>query len=169
MSAHRYFADALDAPPAAKLSAPVTVVVAADDPSTAEFPQRHRDWQLLAEHVDLHELADGGHYFLRTRPTEAAQAVLRAADCSTSSLSWQLKGNRDVVLIPGVTARRATCNPASLRSCGPTPPATRRAGPPSTGTRCAPSSPSTARSWSAASGCATRPRSAPSSGGWPPV
>ncbi|MFE3904928.1 amino acid adenylation domain-containing protein [Streptomyces sp. NPDC059153] len=80
VSAHRYFADALDGPPAPKLSAPVTVVVAADDPSTAEYPHRYRDWQLLAEQVDLLELADGGHHFLRTRPTEAAQAVLRAAD-----------------------------------------------------------------------------------------
>ena len=87
VSAHRYFAAALDTPPAVKLSAPVTVVVAADDPSTAEFPRRHRDWQLLAEHVDLHELADGGHYFPRTRPTEAARAVLRAADLLASSSS----------------------------------------------------------------------------------
>ena len=80
MAAHRYLADALDNPPEAKLSAPVTVVVAADDPITAEFPSRHRDWRLLATRVDLHELADGGHYFLRTRPTEAAQAVRRAAE-----------------------------------------------------------------------------------------
>jgi amino acid adenylation domain-containing protein len=80
LSAHRWFVDALDAPPAVKLSAPVTVVVAADDPSTAEYRRRHRDWQRLAEHVDLHELGDGGHYFLRTRPTEAAQAVWRAAE-----------------------------------------------------------------------------------------
>ncbi|MFF4231827.1 amino acid adenylation domain-containing protein [Streptomyces sp. NPDC001820] len=85
VSAHRYFADALDAPPTAKLTAPVTVVVAADDPYTADFPRRFRDWQLLAEHVDLHELADGGHYFLRTRPTEAAKAVLRAAEWPASS------------------------------------------------------------------------------------
>jgi surfactin synthase thioesterase subunit len=85
VSAHRYFADVLDTPPAVKLSAPVTVIVAADDPSTAEFPRRHRDWQLLAEHVGLHELADGGHYFLRTRPAEAAQAVLRAAELLASS------------------------------------------------------------------------------------
>ncbi|WP_406516106.1 amino acid adenylation domain-containing protein [Streptomyces sp. NBC_00873] len=85
VSAHRYFADALDSPPALKLSAPVTVVVAADDPSTAEYPRRYPDWQLLAEQVDLHELADGGHYFLRTRPTEAAQAVLRAAELFASS------------------------------------------------------------------------------------
>ncbi|MGW1653342.1 non-ribosomal peptide synthetase [Streptomyces atratus] len=80
VSAHHYFADALESPPAVKLSAPVTVVVAADDPSTAKYPRRYRDWQLLAEQIDLHELADGGHHFLRTRPTEAAQAVLRAAD-----------------------------------------------------------------------------------------
>ena len=85
MSANRYLADALDDPPAVKLSAPVTVVVADDDPSTAESSRRHRDWQLLAEHVDLHELADGGHHFLRTRPTDAAQAVLRAAGSSTRS------------------------------------------------------------------------------------
>ncbi|MFJ9482031.1 amino acid adenylation domain-containing protein [Streptomyces mirabilis] len=80
VSAHRCFADLLDNPPTPKLSAPVTVVVAADDPSTADHPQRYRDWQLLAEQVDLHELADGGHYFPRTRPVEAAQAVLRAAE-----------------------------------------------------------------------------------------
>ena len=79
LSAHRYFADALENPPVKRLSAPVTVVVAADDPITAAFQRRHRDWELLAEHVDLHELSDGGHYFVRTRPAEAAQAVLGAA------------------------------------------------------------------------------------------
>jgi surfactin synthase thioesterase subunit len=78
-AAHRWFADTLDNPPAAKLSAPVTVVVAADDPATADAGSRHFDWRRLAEHVELHELADGGHYFLRTRPTEAAQAVWRAS------------------------------------------------------------------------------------------
>jgi len=78
VSAHRYLADALDAPPV-RLSAPVTVVVASDDPITAEFDRRHQDWQVFAEHIDLQELADGGHYFLRTRPAEAAQTVLSAA------------------------------------------------------------------------------------------
>jgi surfactin synthase thioesterase subunit len=78
VSAHRWIADALDSPPAVKLSAPVTVVVAADDPYTAGSRHRYREWQLLADQVDLHELADGGHYFLRTRPAQAAQAVLRA-------------------------------------------------------------------------------------------
>ncbi|MFF4177336.1 amino acid adenylation domain-containing protein [Streptomyces sp. NPDC001750] len=85
VSAHHYFAEALERPPARKLSAPATVVVAADDPSTAEYPRRYLDWQLLAERVDLHELADGGHYFLRTRPVEAAKAVLQASELSASS------------------------------------------------------------------------------------
>ncbi|MDN5751061.1 MAG: alpha/beta fold hydrolase [Pseudonocardia sp.] len=79
-SANVYLADALDSPPAVRLSAPVTVVVAADDPGTAEFARRHQDWQLLAERVELHELTGGGHHFLRTRPAEAAQAVLRATE-----------------------------------------------------------------------------------------
>ena len=79
VSAHQYFADALDNPPAEKISAPITVIVAADDPSTAEFSEQYCHWQQLAQQVDLHELKDGGHYFLRTRPTEAAQAVLDVA------------------------------------------------------------------------------------------
>jgi surfactin synthase thioesterase subunit len=84
VSAHQYLADALDTPPVVRLSAPVTVVAAADDPSTAEFARRYRDWQVLAEDVDLHELPAGGHYFLRTRPTEAAQAVMRTAAAAAS-------------------------------------------------------------------------------------
>ncbi|MCS0600817.1 amino acid adenylation domain-containing protein [Streptomyces sp. LP11] len=79
VAAHRYFGALLDAPPPARLAVPVTVVVAADDPFTAGHADRHRDWLLLAEQVDLHELADGGHYFPRTRPADAARAVLRAA------------------------------------------------------------------------------------------
>ena len=39
----------------------------------------HAALKLLAERVALHELPDGGHYFLRTRPTEVAQAVVRTA------------------------------------------------------------------------------------------
>jgi surfactin synthase thioesterase subunit len=79
LSAYSYFADALESPPAVKLSAPVTVVVAADDPITAEFQARHHDWELLAQHVELREIPEGGHYFVRTQPTQAARAVLSAA------------------------------------------------------------------------------------------
>ena len=82
VSAHRYLAEALDRPPA-KLPAPVTVVVAADDPHTADFAGRYRDWQFLADQVDLYELGGGGHYFLRTRPAEAARAVLLAVGQDT--------------------------------------------------------------------------------------
>jgi len=78
-SANRYFAEVLDNPPPERLSAPVTVVVAADDPTTAGFRAHYSDWELLAEHVELHELASGGHYYPRTRPAEAAQAVLLSA------------------------------------------------------------------------------------------
>ena len=137
-------------------------------PEHAEFPRRHRDWQLLAEHVDLHELADGGHYFLRTRPTEAARPCCAPPTVLASSSIR----NRKEMRCPPHPCRHCstwTCNPVNLRCCGPRPPATRRAGRPSTGTRCAPPSPSTVRSWSAASGCATRPRSVPSFSGWPPV
>ncbi|WP_406432555.1 amino acid adenylation domain-containing protein [Streptomyces sp. NBC_00631] len=76
IAAHRYFGAALEAPPPVKLSAPVSVVVAADDPHTAGHTRHHRDWLLLADRVELHELAGGGHHFLRTRPAEAAQALL---------------------------------------------------------------------------------------------
>ena len=86
LSANRYFAEVLDNPPAEKLKAPVTAVVAADDPITAEYPHEYGRWRLLAGKVDLYELADGGHYFLRTRPAEAVQAVLRQAE----SLSYSV-------------------------------------------------------------------------------
>ncbi|MEU3346815.1 amino acid adenylation domain-containing protein [Streptomyces sp. NPDC006700] len=85
VAAHRCFADALDSPPAVRLAAPVTVVVADDDPSTAGFRDHWRDWELLAEQVDLRELTDGGHYFPRTRPAAAAAAVLDAAGLLASS------------------------------------------------------------------------------------
>jgi pimeloyl-ACP methyl ester carboxylesterase len=82
--AQRFFAGLLDNPPLEPLSPPVTVVIAADDPATAGFQVRHRDWELLAEHVELHELPDGGHYFPRTRPAEAGQAVLLATEMLSS-------------------------------------------------------------------------------------
>lgn len=85
VSAHRHLAELLDRPPADRLSAPVTVVLAADDTHTARAADRHREWLLLADHVDVCELADGGHYFPRTRPAEAARVVLRAADPSAPS------------------------------------------------------------------------------------
>ncbi|MFD7628810.1 amino acid adenylation domain-containing protein [Streptomyces sp. NPDC059851] len=80
VSAHHYFADLVQSPPADRLATPVTVVVAADDPYTAGAVQRHRDWGLLARQVQLYELTDGGHHFPRTRPMETAKAVLHATE-----------------------------------------------------------------------------------------
>jgi amino acid adenylation domain-containing protein len=90
VSAHRYLAEALGTPPEPKLSVPVTVVVAADDPNTMGYQVRYRDWEALAEHVDLHELADGGHYFLRSRPAETARIVRQAAGLSSPSPDTRL-------------------------------------------------------------------------------
>jgi amino acid adenylation domain-containing protein len=85
VAAHRYFVELLEAPPDVRLSVPVTVVGAADDSYTANFTQRYGDWRLLAEHVDMYEIPDGGHYFLRTRPAEAAKSVVRATELLASS------------------------------------------------------------------------------------
>ncbi|MEF3115201.1 amino acid adenylation domain-containing protein [Streptomyces chrestomyceticus] len=79
--AHHHLTHALAAP----LSTPVTAVVAADDPRTARFRHRHRDWGSLAEHVELYVLTAGGPQFPRTRPADTARAVLRAAELRTSS------------------------------------------------------------------------------------
>ena len=108
VSAHRYLADALDSPPAVKLSAPVTVVLAADDPYTADFADRHGDWQFLADQVDLYELA-GGHYFLRTRP---AGRPGRAA--SSPVTGFLTKRNTYVALVPNLVAQRG---PRQTRCC----------------------------------------------------
>ncbi|MEV5508706.1 non-ribosomal peptide synthetase [Streptomyces orinoci] len=75
-AAHRYFAALLDHPPTVRLSAPVTAVLAADDPHTPEAATRYLDWRLLADRVELHQLDHGGHYFPRTAPQGAARAVL---------------------------------------------------------------------------------------------
>lgn len=79
VSAHQWFVDLLENPPTTRLSAPVTVVVAIDDPATAGYSSGHLDWQLAADNVDLHQLTEGDHYFLRTNPSCAAQLVRQAA------------------------------------------------------------------------------------------
>jgi surfactin synthase thioesterase subunit len=78
-AAHAFLIDVLEHK-AARLRTPATVVVAADDPSTTGYVDHHRDWELVAEDVTLHVLDQGGHLFLRTRPADAARAVLHAAD-----------------------------------------------------------------------------------------
>ncbi|MFC9915319.1 amino acid adenylation domain-containing protein [Streptomyces sp. NPDC127197] len=74
---------------AEQLTAPVTVLVAADTPGDAvagseagEAAMARRapgDWRFLAEHVDVRDVPGGGRHFLRTRPAEAAETLVRAA------------------------------------------------------------------------------------------
>jgi surfactin synthase thioesterase subunit len=78
VGANTYLAEALERPPTRRLSVPVTVVVAADDPSTADHQRGYRGWERLAEHVEITVIPDGGHYFLRNRPDAAARTVLGA-------------------------------------------------------------------------------------------
>ena len=179
VSANRYFADVLDNPPSERLVAPVTVVVAADDAATPGFRVRHRDWGLLAQDVELHELADGGHHFPRTRSggSCAGSAVVRRnvgfSIKKKKKLTVHLKGTCPPEVGTAICHPRASLSslevdlqpgkpPYRLRS---RPPATRRAGRPSTGMRYAPSSPSTVRFWFAVSTCGTPPSPPTSSDG----
>ncbi|MCF1596025.1 non-ribosomal peptide synthetase [Streptomyces muensis] len=66
-----------------RVSAPVDVVVARDDASTARFEEGLGDWKAISDRVTLHELQQGGHYFVSTRPADTA-ALVRAA-CSESA------------------------------------------------------------------------------------
>jgi amino acid adenylation domain-containing protein len=65
-------------PPATRLRIPVEAVLAADDPTTTDYHEKYRSWELVAERVDLRELVGGGHYFTRTDAAAAAAAVLAA-------------------------------------------------------------------------------------------
>jgi amino acid adenylation domain-containing protein len=62
-------------PAAHRLGAPVDVVLSRDDSSTVSVERRHAGWEALSDHVALHELECGGHYFVSTRPAETAELV----------------------------------------------------------------------------------------------
>ncbi|MCP3804562.1 amino acid adenylation domain-containing protein [Allokutzneria sp. A3M-2-11 16] len=75
--ANRFFVAAHEE--STKLATPLTVVVAADDKATEGHGRESGKWPLLAENVEVRELAEGGHYFPRTRPAETA-AVIKAVN-----------------------------------------------------------------------------------------
>ncbi|MEU2236496.1 amino acid adenylation domain-containing protein [Streptomyces vietnamensis] len=58
-----------------RIDAPVDVVVSADDPTTAGYAAAHGDWKTVSDRITLRELAQGGHYFVGTRPAETADVV----------------------------------------------------------------------------------------------
>ncbi|AGZ41976.1 non-ribosomal peptide synthetase [Actinoplanes friuliensis] len=78
VTANRYLLDLLAEPHRHRIEAPVHVVAAADDPTTPGHETRYADWKLVADRVELHEVADGGHYFAGSRP-EATAELVRAA------------------------------------------------------------------------------------------
>ncbi|TQF02714.1 amino acid adenylation domain-containing protein [Kitasatospora acidiphila] len=61
-----------------RVNGPVELVLARDDASTARFEQGYGEWKALCDEVNVHQLAQGGHYFIGTRPAEAAGLVLSA-------------------------------------------------------------------------------------------
>ncbi|MFF2026838.1 amino acid adenylation domain-containing protein [Streptomyces sp. NPDC058171] len=65
-------------PAAHRVDAPVEVVVARDDASTAGYAGQYGTWKAVSDRVALHELEQGGHYFVSARPADAA-ALVRAA------------------------------------------------------------------------------------------
>ncbi len=65
-------------PASSRIAAAVDVVVTADDPTTAGHRRRHRAWELLTGGTRLHELDEGGHYFVRTRARACAALVVDA-------------------------------------------------------------------------------------------
>lgn len=75
-STNRYLADIQQG--GVRLTAPLEIVVTADDRTTAGYAMRHGRWSLVADRVVLRELAEGGHYFTRTRADEVAGLVAEA-------------------------------------------------------------------------------------------
>lgn len=75
ISAHQYFLDRTSDMGTPILTVPITVVVADDDPYTTEAAQKFRRWELFSSEVKLERVADGGHYFCRTRADRVAQII----------------------------------------------------------------------------------------------
>ena len=136
LSAHRYFARRARHPAAPKLAAPVTVVVAADDPSTADFARRHREWRLLADAgrpararrrrplLPAHPTGRGG-----SRP--CCDSDRPATTCPHSVAlprgKPRMRSERTSTCRPPSPRPRSTCtrHPAGHRCCRSRPPVTR--------------------------------------------
>jgi len=58
-----------------KTEVPTSLVVACDDPATKGYAANYRSWLTLVENIELLELDEGGHYFMRTQPQNVANLI----------------------------------------------------------------------------------------------
>ena len=70
-----FFLDVLEGAAPPPLGAPLTLVLAADDPATAGHEADLPAWRRLAGTVGVRVLPNGGHYFPRTRAVRTADEV----------------------------------------------------------------------------------------------
>ncbi|MEU2440599.1 amino acid adenylation domain-containing protein [Streptomyces rubradiris] len=77
LTANTYLLGLRTAPPE-PLDVPCTVVIAADDPATESYGAAYGAWETVVRAPRLAELADGGHYFARTRPEAVAELLATA-------------------------------------------------------------------------------------------
>ncbi|MFI7075465.1 amino acid adenylation domain-containing protein [Micromonospora sediminicola] len=73
--ATEFFLDVLEGAAPPRLSASLTLVLAADDPATTGHEADLAAWRRLADTVRVRVLPDGGHYFPRTRAARTADEV----------------------------------------------------------------------------------------------
>ncbi|MFF7046371.1 amino acid adenylation domain-containing protein [Streptomyces massasporeus] len=75
LAAGRHLIGIRENPAAHHLRTPVHVVLARDDAATAADPAGHGGWKALADEVTLHQLDEGGPYFVSTRAADTAALV----------------------------------------------------------------------------------------------
>ncbi len=73
--AEEYFTALFRRTDQARLRAPVLSLVGGRDRVTELYEERHREWEPLAQKVDLAVIPRAGHFFVRTHATQMAQAL----------------------------------------------------------------------------------------------
>ncbi|MEU1088038.1 amino acid adenylation domain-containing protein [Streptomyces sp. NPDC005576] len=116
-AAEEYFTRAIAdvAAGAPRLRAPLVCLVGDQDPAADFYQERFREWLLLAERSAVAVLDQGGHFFLKYRAAEVAEAVttvhLAVRDGRTDELpardplhSWWFHGDSGPVATASATA-----------------------------------------------------------------
>ncbi|MBB6348227.1 amino acid adenylation domain-containing protein [Nonomuraea muscovyensis] len=92
-AAEEYFTALFDEPDRRRLRAPIISVIGERDPATDFYEERYREWHFLTDTAALVVLDEGGHYFLRYRAAELAEALqthrrLEAAPPAAGATWW---------------------------------------------------------------------------------